>query len=185
MTTFHWAFAALGFILLGPVWSQDVVSGPQRGGKVPALKVFDATGPNQGKAIDYAAERKDKSTVYVFIQADKWSRPMARFLKEMDKGLQKEGENIAVIAVWLTEDIRKTKQYLPLAQQSLQFQTTALTCFEGEKAGPKDWNINADAHATAIVANKGKVAAVFGYVSLNETDAPAVLKALKKARAEK
>jgi hypothetical protein len=184
MRTLRCTFALL-LLTVSPAWSQDIVSGPETGGKVPALKVFDATGPNQGKAIDYKTERKEKPTVYVFIQASKWDRPMARFLKELDKVAQKEGENVSVVAVWLTEDVRKTKQYLPLAQQSLQFQQTALTCFEGEKAGPKDWNINADAHATAVVANKGKVAAVFGYASLNETDAPAVEKALKKARAEK
>src|SRR5438445_2284368 len=28
-------------------------------------KVFDATGPNQEKEVDYAAERKDKPTVYI------------------------------------------------------------------------------------------------------------------------
>ncbi|HYT88115.1 MAG TPA: hypothetical protein VEL76_05300 [Gemmataceae bacterium] len=184
MATLRWAFPLL-LLVVAPVWAQDVVSGPDKGGKVPALKVFDVTGPNQGKAVDYKTERKDRPTIYVFVQADKWDRPMARFLKELDKIVQKEGENISVVAVWLTEDVRKTKQYLPLAQQSLQFQQTALTCFEGEKTGPKDWNINTDAHATAVVANKGKVAAVFGYASLNETDAAAVQKALKKAREEK
>ena len=39
------------------------------------LKVFDATGPLKDKEVDYAAERKGKPTVYVFIQADKWDRP--------------------------------------------------------------------------------------------------------------
>src|SRR5262249_2906562 len=63
---------------------QEVVSGPDRGSKVPTLKVFDATGPAQGKDVDYATERKGKPTIYVFIQADKWDRPMARFLKELD-----------------------------------------------------------------------------------------------------
>jgi hypothetical protein len=38
---------------------------------------------------------------------------------------------------------------------------------------------------TAVVANKGKVAAVFGYQSLNETDVPAVHEALMKALAKK
>jgi hypothetical protein len=178
----------IAFLALSPAaraLGQEVVSGPDRGSKVPALKVFDATGPAQGKDVDYATERKGKPTIYVFIQADKWDRPMARFLKELDKAVQKEGEDVAVVAVWLTEDVRKTKQYLPLAQQSLQFQATALTCFTGEKAGPKGWAVNGDAHATAVVTNRGKVAAVFGYQSLNETNAPAVLKALMKARADK
>jgi hypothetical protein len=89
------------------------------------------------------------------------------------------------VAVWLTDYPDKTKEYLPLAQQSLRFQKTALTCFTGEKAGPKDWNINSDAHVTAVVTTKGKVASTFGYRSINETDAPAVLDAYKKALKKK
>jgi hypothetical protein len=149
---------------------------------MPPLKVFDATGPRKGEEIDYAAERGDKPTVYVFVRAEKWDRPMARFLKKLDDAVQRDGEDGYVVAVWLTDDVAKTKAYLPVAQQSLQFQGTALTCFTGEGAGPKDWGINADAHLTAVVAGKGKVAKTFGYLSVNETDVPAVAEALKGAR---
>jgi hypothetical protein len=62
---------------------------------------------------------------------------------------------------------------------------TALTCYPGGAEGPKGWGVNADAHLTAVLANKGKVAATFGYRSLNETDVPAVRDALKKAREAK
>jgi hypothetical protein len=173
-------------LLLGAAaTAQEVVSGPEKGKAVPALKVFDATGPNKGKEVDYKADRKAKPTVYVFIQADKWDRPMARFLRGLDEAASKEGEDTAVVAVWLTEDADKTKDYLPRAQQSLQFQATALTCFTGPKEGPEGWGINADAHLTAAVVNKGKVAATFAYRSVNETDVPAVRKALQKARAAK
>ena len=133
----------LSLVLVSSVRGQEVTSGPESGVKVPALKVFDATGPHKDKDVDYAAERKDKPTIFVFIQADKWDRPMARFLRKMDEVVQKE-KDVSVVAVWLTEDPDKTKTYLPLAQKSLQFGATALTCFTGEKTGPKDWNVNAD-----------------------------------------
>jgi hypothetical protein len=177
--------ASAGLFLVSLAWAQDVSSGPDQGKKVPPLKVFDATGPNKGKEVDYAAERKDKPTIYIFIQADKWDRPMARFLRKLDEALQKEAEDSSLVAVWLTDNPDKTEEYLPVAQQSLQFQKTTLTCFTGEKAGPKDWNINADAHLTAVVTTKGKVAATFGYRSINETDAPAVQDAYKKALKDK
>jgi len=86
------------------------------------------------------------------------------------------------VAVWLTDKPDTTKEFLPRVQQSVQYETTALTCFTGEKTGPKDWNVNADAHLTAVVANKGKVVANFGYNSINETDVPKVREALKKAK---
>jgi hypothetical protein len=171
--------------LLHAVLAQDVDSGPAKGKVVPALRVFDATGESKGKTLDYAAERKERPTVYAFVQADRWDRPMARFFRELDKVVQKEGEDCAVVAVWLADDTEKTKEYLPRAQQSLQFQATALTCYPGEKAGPEAWGINPDAHLTIVVASKGKVAASLGYRSVNETDVPKVQEFLHKARTEK
>jgi hypothetical protein len=184
MATLRWSFA-LVLLAVWPAWSQEVVSGPEKGKAVPPLKVFAATGPHQDKDVDYAKERGAKATVFIFIPADKWSRPLARFLKKLDEAVPKVGEDAAVVAVWLTDDPAKAKAYLPVAQNSLQLQVTALTCFTGDKEGPKGWGINADAHATAVVTAKGKVAAVFGYRSVNETAVPAVRDALHKARGGK
>jgi hypothetical protein len=163
------------------VRAQDVPSGPETGKSLPALKVFAATGPFQDKDVDYAAERKDRPTVYLLIQADKFTRPMARFMRTLDEEGRKLGEDPYIVAVWLASDVEKTKEYLPRAQQSLRFERTALTCFTGDRAGPKDWNINADAGLTAVIARKGKVTTLFGYRSINETDAPKVLAALKNS----
>jgi hypothetical protein len=158
----------------------DIVSGPEKGAKTPALEVFDATGPNRGKTVDYAAERKDRPTVYAFVQADQFDRPMNRFLKELDKSVRADAPDAYVVAVWLTDDVDKTKEKLPIVQQSVQYGATALTCFPGDKAGPKGWGVNADARLTVVVANKQKVTATFAYRSVNETDAKPVLEALKK-----
>jgi hypothetical protein len=181
MAPLHWSFA-LAVLAVCPPWSQDVTSGPEKGKAVPPLKVFAATGPHQGQDVDYAKERGAKATVFLFIPADKWSRPLARFLKKLDEAVPKVGEDAAVVAVWLTDDPAKTKAYLPVAQDALQLRATALTYFTGNKEGPKGWGINADAHATAVVTARGKVAAVFGYRSVNETAVPEVRDALHKAR---
>src|SRR5437667_4892304 len=167
-------FVTLACVLLvAPAQAQDISSGPTKGDKAPPLMVFDATGMHKDKDVDYAADRKDKPTVYVFIQADKFSRPMNRFLKVLDGKVKEDlGEDAYIVAVWLTDKPDTTKEFLPRVQQSVQYENTALTCFTGEKTGPKDWNINADAHLTAVVANKGKVVTNFGYNSINETDVP-------------
>ena len=60
--------------------AQEITSGPDKGANVPGLKVFDVTGEFKDKEVDYAAKRKDKPTIYVFIQAEKFDRPMNRFL---------------------------------------------------------------------------------------------------------
>jgi hypothetical protein len=164
--------------------ADETKSGPDKGEKVSALKVFAATGEQEGKDVDYIAERKDKPTIYVFVQADKWSRPMNRFLKTLDEAVHKDGD-AAIVAVWLTEKPDETKEYLPKLQTAVKYEATALTCFTGEKIGPMGWAINSDAHLTVVVVNKGKVAAAMGFQSINETDVPGVEKALKMAKEEK
>lgn len=159
---------------------QELATGPAAGA-MPELKVFDTTGPNTGSDVDYTADRKGKPTIYVFIAADKWDRPVARFLKTLDTEVAKTSDDAYIVAVWLTDDVEKTKAYLPKAQQSMSLGRAALTCFPGDKGGPKDWNIHGDAHLTAVVSNDGKVVRNFGYRSVNETDVPAVRDALQDA----
>ena len=54
-----------------------------------------------------------------------------------------------------------------------------------DRNGPKGWDLNDQARLTAVVVNKQSVAARFGFVSINETDVPAVRDALKKALEKK
>lgn len=166
------AAALAGF---APLVRADVESGPKSGEKIPALKVFAVTGEPSDKEVDYSALRKDKPTIYVFVAADKFSRPMHRYLKTLD---EKVGDDALVVAVWLNDDADKSKEYL--GKISKYYTNAALAVF-GEKAGPKDWGINADAHLTTVVVNKGKVVKSFGYMSLNDSDVPIVLETLKKA----
>jgi hypothetical protein len=163
------------------VHAQDVVSGPEKGAAVPALQVFDVTGAHQGQSVDYAAERKDKATVFVLLRADRFDRPMNRFLKGLDQAVQKDFPEVYIVAVWLTEDEQKSRELLPRVQQSVHYQATALTVLKSDGNGPKGWNLNGDAHLTVVLAVKGRVAATFAYRSVNETDVPAVRDALKKA----
>jgi hypothetical protein len=161
----------------------DVQSGPAVGDKVAALKVFDATGTHKDKEVDYAAERKDKPTVYLFV--NEWNRPTARFLRTLDEALREDADKTYAVAVWLSDNVDRTKEYLPRAQQSLQLQQTALTVFPGEKRGPDGWGLNDMAHLTVVVADKhNKVAATFALVSVNETDVRKVRMAVKKVIAE-
>jgi menaquinone-dependent protoporphyrinogen IX oxidase len=176
-------FAVLCVLLLGvlAVRAQDVTSGPTKDEKVPALKVLDLTGSNKDKEVDYAAERKDKPTIYYLIDREKFTRPMNKFMKTLDTELNKDVKDAYVVAVFLTDDKDAVKDFLPKVQQSVQYEATALTLFTGEKSGPKDWNVNGDAHITVVVANKGKVVATFGYNSINDTDVKGVREALDKA----
>jgi hypothetical protein len=158
--------------------AQDVDSGPAKGSKVPELKVHAVSGPVQGETVDYAAKREGKPTVYLLIPADKFSRPMFGFMKALEKAVVAEIKDGLVVAVWLTDDQQKTKDYLPRITQ--YFQSSALTYFPGEKAGPKGWNINDQADVTVIVANRGTVIGRYGYNSINDTVVKDVMKAFPK-----
>lgn len=178
----RWILAA-GACLLSSValWADDVASGPKSGEKVAALPVYAATGEPKEKDLDYAAHRKEKPTVYVFVNREHWSRPMAQFLRKLDDALPDISDDAQAVVVFLTDKPDNDKDYLPRVNMSLQFKATAMTVFTGEKSGPKDWGINVDAHLTAVVAHQGKVVASTGYMSVNATDVPGVTDSLKKA----
>jgi hypothetical protein len=169
-------------------------SGPAAKADVPALKVDAVAGLVTGETKDFAAERKEKPTVYVFVQADKFDRPIGRFLKVLDQELNgedtakqrggrprflKEGRpDVQVIAVWLTDDVDKSKDYLPKAQMSINLSQTVWSVYTGDKSGPTGWNIDVAASVTAVVADGAKVVKSFDYISVNDTVVPDVLKVL-------
>lgn len=173
--------AVVVLILSAALVVADVESGPKAGEKIGPLKVFAVTGSIEGKEVDYATERKDAPTVYLFVNAEKFSRPMARFMKTLDGKLGDVNDKAEAVAVWVGGDVDKNKEYLPRAQMSLKLNKTALTAFTGDTAGPNGWGINNDAHLTVVLANKGKVVQSFAFVSVNATDVRPVLMALKKA----
>ena len=174
-------------ILFVPAARAADESGPKAGDKVPALKAFGVVGSVEGKEADYAADRKDAPTIYLFVQAMEGGipvggRPAARFMKELDKAIGDTSDKASIVAVWLGEKaFDKHKEYLPKIQMSLKFEKTALAAFDGEKSGPNNWAVNADTHLTVVVAHKGKVVKSFAFTSVNETDVKPVLEELKKA----
>jgi hypothetical protein len=160
--------------------SAQTSSGPTPGNRVEPLKALVVVGDGEGQEVDLAAKREGKPTIYAFIQADKWDRPVARFLKTLDEELNKDRPDAAIVAVWLTDDVEKGKEYLPRAQQSINLSRTTLSVYLGDKNGPTGWSVNPGAHLTAVVANKAHVEASFGYRSLNETNVPEVIQKLSR-----
>src|SRR5262249_6629233 len=79
----------------------DVASGPKEGEKVAALKVFVVTGEPKDKDVDYAELRQDKPTIYVFVSAKNFGRPMFRYIKTLE---EKVGDDAMIVAVWLTDN---------------------------------------------------------------------------------
>lgn len=178
MTSFR-RLGILTFITLTAAHAADLVSGPAPGAALAPLQVYAATGPREGKELDYVAERGAKPTVFVLVR--EFDRPVARFLKALDTAVHEESAEAVVVAAWLTDQKDETKTYLPRVQQSLKMEHTALTVFLGDKNGPNDWDVSPDARVTVVVARDRKSAARIGFRSINETDVARVRADLKKA----
>lgn len=180
------AFALSLTLLASPFLWADDESGPKAGEKIAKLKAFGVVGPVENKEADFAAERKDAPTVYLFVAAQEGGlpvggRPAGRFMKKLDEEIARVN-GAQVVAVWLGDKaFDKHKEYLPKIGKALSFEKTQLAAFDGEKTGPNGWAINGDTHVTAVVVNNCKVAKSFAYTSLNETDVKDVIKELTKA----
>ena len=171
-----------GFVFVAGAVFAQTESGPKAGSKIEPLQVHVTTGDDANKKVDLAAEGKKKTIVFVFVQADKWDRPMARFLKELDKAVNAKRNDVSIAAVWLTDDVEKSKDYLPKAQMSIQLEKTLWTVFPGEKSGPRGWDINNNAHMTVVITEAGKIGHSAGYMSVNETDVRGVMQKLPKKK---
>jgi|APGre2960657505_1045072.scaffolds.fasta_scaffold34392_1 hypothetical protein len=156
-----------------------IESGPAVDSALPELKADAVTGDDAGKKITFTTTRKAKPTVYVFIRSDKFDRPIARYLKVLDKALAELGKGTHIVAVWITDDADKTREYLPKVQQSIKLEATTLALYAEDKLGPNAWALNDRAHVTTIVTDGVKVKARFAEQSLNETNVPEVTAALK------
>jgi hypothetical protein len=167
-------------VLRACVARADVDSGPKPGEKVPSLKVLSVVGDEENKEIDAAKIRAKKPTLFLFVRADRLTRPIARTMKVLDEAVDKLDGEPKVIAVWLTDEKEKTKEYLPRAQQALKLDATTLALYPELTTGPEHWGINSDADLTVVVADGQKVTARFGFVAPNDTVAREVLAELKK-----
>lgn len=156
-----------------------IESGPTVDSALPELKVDVLTGEDAGKKVTFTTTRKSKPTLYVFVRADKFDRPIGRYLKFLDKALVELGKDTHVVAVWLTDDVEKTREYLPKVQQSIKLEATTFALYAEDKLGPNAWALNDRAHVTTLVTDGAKVKARFAEQSLNETNVPEVIAALK------
>ena len=165
-----------------PIAFADVESGPKEGEKVAELKALGVIGLQVGKEADFAAERKDEVTVYLFINAEKFDRPMNQFIKKLDAALPGISDKAASVGVWVNGDKDKLKDRLTTIQKAVAYENTSLAIYDGNVADLKGWAVNSSAHLTAVVVHKGKVLKSFAYESVNGTDVKAVEETLKKIK---
>lgn len=143
---------------------------------VPALNAVVCVGEDAGQKSDLAKTRATSPTIYMFIQGDKWDRPIARLLRELDTKVKDDISDGRVIAIWLSNnEVDRYKEHLPRVQQSLKLAMTTYAVWPGDPFGPAAWNINRDDHVTVVTTRDGKIRGRHTFQSTNEGDAPKIL----------
>lgn len=175
----------IALLLVASTLRAEVESGPKAGDKLAELKVRAVVGSIEDKDVDYTKERGDAPTAYLFVNAEKFSRPMNKFIKTLDGQLGDLGDTARAVAIWVGGDADKNKEYLPKIQKSVSYEKTALAVFGGDANGPNGWGINSAAHLTVVIVVKGKVVKSFAYESVNDTDVKDVVATWKKALEKK
>jgi hypothetical protein len=166
------------------LWSDDGTNiGPEPGKPVPALKTHQVVGDKSGQEVDLRVETQDKPVIFIFIPSEKWDRPIARFLRQLDEAIQgdrqKDEPRGQIYLVWVTKDVEKAKEYLPRAQQSIKLQASTWNILRGEVYDAQDWALSGDSALNIIIAKKNKVAWGKAYASVNDGLARTVRQAWK------
>jgi len=161
---------ALSTALLTLLAAQDVkFSGPQKGEKTAAFKVFDV---GARKEIDYVADAKGAPLLIVFIH--ELSRPGAALMRALDDyGQIKQARGLRTVFVSLAEDRDGAERHLPQVVKSLNLKSPIGISLDG-KEGPGAYGLNREVMITVLVAKENKVTANFAIISPNETDAPKI-----------
>ncbi|MGL4419925.1 MAG: hypothetical protein ACRCZF_04605 [Gemmataceae bacterium] len=162
----------------------DIESGPKAGEKAPTLPVKFLSGDraDKEKEQDAAKEFAELPAVYLFVNSEKFSRPMARLFRELDGKLGETHDKAVATAVWVGGDHDKSVEYLPKVQQSLKLSKIALAVNKSDASGPNGWGLNSDAHLTVVIVGNGVVKKSFAFVSVNESDAKGILEELGKLK---
>lgn len=162
--------AALAFLGSIARCDSDLSSGPAPNDPVAPLKVFVVSADDNDQKADVAERSRKQPTLYLFVDAARWNRPMFRFVKTLEEQL---GDSDQVVAVWLAKDVDESKTYL--AKIRTYFVKAALCVAEASPEGPKDWGINPDASLTVVATRQGKVVKSWGYRAPDETKVTEVL----------
>jgi len=171
--------AALSFFDCEAVLAQ---AKPEVGAELKPFKAFGVTGQFNGAEVELAKPVEHRQ-VYLFVAADKFDRPTARYIRALDEAILKGIEGVSAIdayAVWFTDNAQASKDYLPKAQQSLRLGQVSMAVFEGPKQGPDGLGIDPDTHLTVVLLRNGKITASFAYGSTNDTDVPELINVIKK-----
>lgn len=158
----------------------DIKAGPEVGKSIPELKVTQIHGEHAGKEVDARELSKTASTIFVTVRKDKWDRPVARVLKQLDEAVTKQDNKAQIVIVWVSKDADHAKEYLPKAQQSLKLSASTWNHFNGEVYDAASWQLSGDGPLNIIITKAGKAHWGRAFATVDEKIVGKVTDALMK-----
>lgn len=144
--------------------------------KVPAHLV-----KKDEKVGDLLSDHKNAPGVVVLVRSEKFDRPLARTLRELDRESFRRNPDAKILMVFLATDKKAWRDRLVLVDKSLQLDNTTLAVTDEEKL-MADWGASVDHAMTVVVLNGGKVVKAFGFSEGGDGRAAGILEALPKGR---
>ncbi|MFT3882372.1 MAG: hypothetical protein QM703_22315 [Gemmatales bacterium] len=172
-------------LLLLFCWSDDkeIVAGPELNKPIPSLKTLQIVGDQADKEIDWKETAKTKPTLIVFVRCDKWDRPVARVLKQLDDALVAARNDLPdthIAFVWISKDGERAREYLPKVQQSLKMQASSWNHFNGEVYDATGWQLSGDGALNIVLVKDNKAVWGRAYSTMQESIAKQVMMELKR-----
>jgi len=154
--------------------AEEVLSGPQPGEALPALKVLGVYDADAGQELDFVSQAHDGPILLIFVhQVTRPSVGLTRVLAKYAASRKEDGLTAGI--VWLTDDRGEAEAYLLRARQSLGFEVPVGISLDGAE-GPGTYGLNRDVALTILAANEGRVTASYALVQPDLTDAMPVIK---------
>ena len=115
----------------------------------------------------------------VCVFARKTSEPLASLVKQIDKKIG-ENESLKSFVVIMTKDRQNTEDALNKLAKDASVKHVPLTMI-GEKDGPPDYEVSADADVTIVMWNKHTVKANYGFKGeLTDKDIETIMSGIPK-----
>lgn len=161
---------------------KEIVSGPELNKPVPSLKTLQVVGDHADKEVDWKELTEKKPTLLVFVRSDKWDRPVARVLKQVDDALiaaRKDYPDVHIGIIWISKDAERAKEYLPKVQLSIKLQASSWNFFNGEVYDAAGWQLSGDGAINIVLVKEGKSTWGRAFDTMQESIARQAMAALK------
>ena len=166
---------------------KQIFSGPQKGEKLPALKVTSLFGDNKGEAFD-PIKRAGSRPQILFFQEDSGVgiRGLFGFANAIRQVNEKTEKELQVACIFLADEANTiTSRYARIFGRLRESGVSVIAIASGGRNGPGSYGLNRNIAQTILVAKDGKV--TWNFVSEQGLlfAAPHILGAVAEAVGEK